>query len=186
MTGPLTGKPELLAEYVAGVWIRMLRRNGAVADEVARKMKAGEYGVDDYLQSVTNLVDGALLDGIELATTFLGGPGFNVASNVKRSAPYAVGPYKDRQYQVTITSPLSRGFGDVLPATRLNFESLQANQAETCPAGVLPAGTEQFRLVVDRTNLQSGSYAGKAEVTPLPAAMADAGDKQVMDVSIEL
>jgi len=186
MTGPLTVKPGLVAEYVASVWVRMLRRNGAVADEAARKMKAGEYGYDDYLQSVTNLVDGALLDGVELATTFLGGPGFNVASNVKRSAPYAVGPYKDRQYQVTITSALSRGFGDALPATRVSFESLQANQAETCPAGVLPAGTEQFRLVVDRTNLQSGAYAGKAEVTPLPAPMADACDKLVMDVSIEL
>jgi hypothetical protein len=186
MTGPLTSKPVLIAEYLASLWVRMLRRNGAVAQEASRKMRAGEYGYDDYLQSVTQLIDGNLLDGIELATTILGGPGFNLASNAKRSAPYAIGPYLNREYQVTIKSPLTRGFGDELPTARVSIESVQGAETKPCPAGILPAGTEQFRLVVDRTDLQSGSYAGTAEVTPLPADQADDADKQVVNVSIEL
>jgi hypothetical protein len=186
MTNPTTSKPVLLAEYVASIWVRMLRRNGAIAAEASRKMAAGNYGYDDYFRSVTNLVDGNLLDGMELATTLLAGPGFKSASDVARSDPYTVGPYQNSEYEVTVTTPLSRGFGDAVPDTRIGFEAVKngADQGQT--SGILPAGTEQFRLVVDRTNLQSGYYIGQVTLTPRPVAKADAGDHQVIDVAVKL
>src|SRR5438874_2650364 len=146
---------------MASIWVRMLRRNGAIAAEASRKMAAGEYGYDDCLRSATELVDGSLLDGMELAETLLAGPGFKFASNVARSDPYSVGPYQNSEYEVTVTSPLSRGFGDAIPGTRISFEAVKRGEADRPTSGILPAGTEQFRLVVNRINLQSGYYSWK-------------------------
>jgi len=184
MTNPTSSKPVLLAEYMAGIWVRMLRRNAAVAAEASRKMAAGDYGYDDYLRSVTTLVDGNLLDGMELAETLLAGPGFKVASDVARSEPYPVGPDPNSEYEVTVTSALSRGFGDAVPVARISFEAVKPGEADRVTSGVLPAGTEHFRLVVKRTNLQSGYYSG--QVTVRPRATASATNQQVVDVAVKL
>src|SRR5690349_10622450 len=88
MTNPTTSKPVVLAEYMAKIWVRMLRRSGAIAEDASQKMAAGKYGYDDYVRSVRQLVDGNLLDGMELAETLLAGPGFKSAANVARSDPY--------------------------------------------------------------------------------------------------
>jgi hypothetical protein len=186
MTNPTTSKPVLLAEYMASIWVRMLRRNGAIAAEASRKMAAGDYGYDDYLRSVTEFVDGNLLDGMELATTIIAGPGFKFASNVARSDPYPVGPYRNSEYEVAVTSPLSRGFGDAIPRTRIGFEAVKGGEADRATSGILPAGTEHFRLVVNRTNLQSGYYSGQVTLMARPAAKADAADQQVVDVDVRL
>ena len=45
MTNPTSSKPVLLAEYMAGIWVRMLRRNAAVAAEASRKMAAGDFDI---------------------------------------------------------------------------------------------------------------------------------------------
>ena len=61
----------------------------------------------------------------------------------------------------------------------------KATRQRSLPTGLLATGAEKFHLVVNRKNLQSGSYAAKAEVTPM-ATGADDGDKQTLDVTIEL
>jgi hypothetical protein len=170
MTNPTSSKPVLLAEYMAGIWVRMLRRNAAVAAEASRKMAAGDYGYDDYLRSVTTLVDGNLLDGMELAETLLAGPGFKLAPDVALSDPYPVGP----------------GFGDAVPVARISFEAVKSGEANRRTSGVLPVGTDHFRLVVNRTNLQSGYYFGQVTVTARPATNASVADQQVVDVAIKL
>jgi hypothetical protein len=186
MTNPTPSKPVVLAEYMASIWVRMIRRNGAIAAEASRKMAAGDYGYDDYFRSVTKLVDGNLLDGMELATTLLAGPGFKSASDVARSDPYTVDPYQNSECEVTVTSPLSRGFGDSIPGSRISFEVVKNGKAQGQKSGILPAGTEEFRLIVDRTNLQSGYYFGQVTLTPRPATKADAADQDVVDVAVRL
>jgi len=47
-------------------------------------------------------------------------------------------------------------------------------------------GTDHFRLVVTRTNLQSGYYFGQVTVTARPATNASVADQQVVDVAIKL
>jgi hypothetical protein len=186
MTNPTSSKPVLLAEYMAGIWVRMLRRNAAVAAEASRKMAAGDYGYDDYLRSVTTLVDGNLLDGMELAETLLAGPGFKLAPDVALSDPYPVGPDPNSEYEVTVTTALSRGFGDAVPVARISFEAVKSGEANRRTSGVLPVGTDHFRLVVNRTNLQSGYYFGQVTVTARPATNASVADQQVVDVAIKL
>ncbi|MBP1819665.1 hypothetical protein [Mycobacterium sp. OAE908] len=186
MTNPTTSKPVVLAEYMAKIWVRMLRRSGAIAEDASQKMAAGKYGYDDYVRSVRQLVDGNLLDGMELAETLLAGPGFKSAANVARSDPYPVGPYQNSEYEVTVTSPLSRGFGDAIPGARIGFEAVKSGEDDRLTSGILPIGTEHFRLVVDRTNLQSGFYFGQVTMVARPATKADAGDQQVVDVAIGL
>lgn len=185
MTSSMSSKTIILADYLSDVWLRMIRRNGAVAEEAARKIRAGEYGFDDYLQSVAYLVDGNLLEGLDVAQTVVAGPGFKLASNVRRSACYPLDD-SDSQYRVKLTSPLTRGFGDELPERRITFESVEGSEATHCPTGILAKGAEQFRLVVDRTNLQSGSYVAKVEVTPVAAELAVDGKIPERDVTIEL
>jgi hypothetical protein len=55
-----------------------------------------------------------------------------------------------------------------------------------CPTGLLPAGAQKFHILIDRTDLQSGSYAGKVEVTPVAAELAVDGKSRERDVTIEL
>lgn len=184
MTRPLSTKPAIMANYLASIWVRMLERNGVIAEEALRKMGAGDYGFDDYLQSLLRIADGNLSDGFEVAETAAAGPAFKVAPNVVRSSPYSV-PSTMCQYQVELTSPLSRGFGDALPAERVSFESVHGDEKKHCPTGLLASGAEMFHVLVNRANLQSGSYSATAQVTPL-ADDADEADKIPMDVTIEL
>ncbi len=184
MTRPLSTKPAIMANYLASIWLRMLERNGAIADEALRRMGAGEYDFADYAQSLVQIVDGNLSDAFELAETAAAGPAFKVAPNVVRSSPYNV-PSSTCQYQVELTSPLSRGFGDEIPSDRVSFESVQGDEKKHCPTGLLANGAEKFHVLVHRANLQSGSYSAPAKVTPL-ADDADEADKIPMDVTIEL
>lgn len=184
MTRPLSTKPAIIADYLATIWVKMLQRNGAITEEALRRMRAGEYGFDDYMQSLTEIVDGNLSDGFVVAETAAAGPGFTVASDVVRSSPYPVS-YSNCQVQVTLTSPLSRGFGDQVDEDRISFESVQGDAKTHCPTGLLAAGAEKFHLVVNRRNLQSGSYVASAVVTPM-ADDADEADKMTMDVTIDL
>jgi hypothetical protein len=184
MTRPLSTKPAIIADYLATIWVKMLKRNGALAEAALRKIRAGEYGFDDYMQSVTQLVDGILSDGFVVAETAAAGPAFTMASNTVRSSPYPV-PSSSCQYQVTLTSPLSRGFGDALEPHLVSFESVQGDENTHCPTGLLATGAEKFRVLVNRTNLQSGSYVASAVVTPM-ADDADEADKVTMDVTIDL
>lgn len=184
MTDEVTSKPVLIANYLSRLWVRMIVRNGTAAETALRRIRAGDYGLKGYVQTVAELVDGNLFDGVELAEGVVAGPGFKVASNVVRSNPYPV-PLQDCQYQVTLTSPLTRGFGDKLDEDRVSFESVQGDDTAQSATGLLATGAEKFHLVVNRKNLQSGSYAAKAEVTPM-ATGADDGDKQTLDVTIEL
>ncbi len=184
MTQPLSTKPAIIANYLASIWVRMLERNGAIADEALQKMGAGDYDFADYMQSLINIVDGNLSDGFELAETAAAGPAFKVAPNTVRSSPYPI-PSSTCQYQVELTSPLSRGFGDEIAADRVSFESVQGDDKKHCPTGLLAHGAEKFHVLVDRVNLPSGSYIAKAQVTPM-ADDADDADKIPMDVTIEL
>jgi hypothetical protein len=184
MTSQLSSKPAIIADYFAKIWVRMIKRNGALVEEALRKMGAGEYRSEDYFQTLTQMVDGNLSDGSEVAEAVAAGPGFKVASNVVRSSAYGVPP-SSCQYQVTLTSPLTRGFGDELPHDRVSFESVQGDDKTHCPTGLLLSGAEKFHLVVNRTDLQSGSYVATAVVTPMTNA-ADNADKIPVDVTIEL
>jgi hypothetical protein len=186
MTDSVSSKPVILADYLSDLWVRMIRRNGAVAESALIKLRSGDYGLGGYLQSVTELLDGNLLDGVDLAETFAAGPGFKVAANVVRSGPYVLGPPNDCAYRVRITSPFTRGFGDELPAKVVSFESVQGDNKTHCPTGLLVSGAEKFHILVDRTNLQSGSYAGKVRVTPATSGIADSSDPEPRNVTIDL
>jgi hypothetical protein len=184
MTRPLSTKPAILADYLANIWVRMIVRNGGIAEEALRRIRAGEYGFDDYLQSLTQLVDGNLSDGFEVAETAAAGPAFKVAPNVVRSSPYPL-PSSTCQYQVTLTSPLSRGFGDALEPHLVSFESVQGDAKTHCPTGLLATGAEKFHVLVNRTNLQSGSYVAPAVMKPM-ADGADDADNVPVVVTIDL
>lgn len=186
MTRQEASKPVLMADYLSKLWVRMIVRNGAAAESALRRMREGDYGFNGYVQTVAELIDGNLFDGVELAETIVAGTGFKVASNVVRSAPYPVGPPHDCQYWVKLTTPLTRGFGDELPERRVTFESMKGDEVTHCPTGLLATGAEHFCLVVDRTDLQSGSYAAKVEVTPVATELAVDGKKPELDVTIEL
>ncbi|RDH76012.1 hypothetical protein DVS77_23300 [Mycolicibacterium moriokaense] len=180
----MTTKPAILADYLAKIWLNMIERNGAIAEEALRKTRAGAYGFDDYAQSVLEVVDGNLSDAFVVAETAAAGPAFTVAPSLVRSSAYPI-THTGCQVQVTLTSPLSRGFGDKIDPNRVSFESVSGEDKTQCPTGLLAAGSEKFHVVVDRTNLQSGSYVASAVVTPVTED-ADDADKITMDVTIDL
>jgi hypothetical protein len=186
MTDSVSSKPLIIADYLSDLWVRMIERNGAVAESALTKLRNGGYGLKEYLQSIGELVDGNLFDGIELAETIAAGPGFTVASNVVRSSPYAIGPPNDCAYRVKVTGPLTRGFGDELPAKAVSFEAVQGGDKKHCPTGLLVSGAEKFHILVDRTDLPSGSYAGQLHVMPAATGSADSSDTEPWNVTIEL
>jgi hypothetical protein len=184
MTDSVSSKSLIIADYLSDLWVRMIRRNGAVAESALIKLRNGGYGPGEYLQTIGELVDGNLLGGLELAETIAAGPGFTVASNVVRSSPYAIGPPNDCAYRVKVTGAFTRGFGDELPSKVVSFEAVQGGDKTHCPTGLLVSGAEKFHILVDRTDLQSGSYAGQIHV--MPAGLADSSDTKPWNATIEL
>jgi hypothetical protein len=186
MSDSVSSKPLIIADYLSDLWVRMIRRNGAVAESALIKLRKGGYGPKEYLQTIGELVDGNLLDGVELAETIAAGPGFTVASSVVRSSPYAIGPPNDCAYRVKVTGAFTRGFGDELPSKVVSFESVQGDDKTHCPTGLLVSGAEKFHILIDRTDLQSGSYAGQVHVTPAVTGLADSSDTKPWNVTFEL
>lgn len=186
MTDSVSSKPLIIADYLSDLWIRMIQRNGEAAELALIRLRKGDFGPSGYLQSIGDWIDGNLMDGVDLAETMVAGPGFKVADSVVRSNPYAIGPPNDCAYRVKVTTPLTRGFGDELPAKAVSFESVKGDDRTHCPTGLLVSGAEKFHILVNRTNLQSGSYAGEVLVTPTATGMADKDDTKPQNVTIEL
>jgi hypothetical protein len=87
---------------------------------------------------------------------------------------------------VKVTGALTRGFGDELSAKAVSFEAVKGDDKTHCPTGLLVSGADKFHILVDRTDLASGSYAGQVHVMPAPAGLADSSDTKPWNVTIEL
>lgn len=187
-TFPAMGNPVAFAEYCASILVRMIKQTGAVADDAVQKMDAGDYGCDNWFKSVNQLADVAMQGGMELAETIFAGPGFKLAQCLRYSDWYPVGDGDECQYQVTICTPLSRGVSaDPIPDGRISYQSKQGEVVQQSLGDLLPVGAEHFRLVIDRTDLQSGYYWGEARITRIPATSgAAAPNEHIVPVTIKL
>ena len=71
---------------------------------------------------------------------------------------------------------------DPIPKPLVGFEAQVGTDGKPCPDGVLPAGTQYFRVVVVRIGLHSGCYTGKVLIATEPPA----GTPTAVAVDIEL
>lgn len=179
----------VLAEYMSDIAIRTARQSAQVITDAAAKVDAGTHRLDDCYQALTTLAGISLMGWTEAATSIMAGTGFADLSSADASQWYPVPGDTTKGHRVKLVGPLSRSVADdvIVPAL-IGFEGRSADGATAHrPGGILPAGTTEFRLLLNRSGRHSGCYVGKAQVTQLAdatgssAAVADA-----LDVEIEL
>ncbi|GAS89073.1 hypothetical protein [Mycolicibacterium brisbanense] len=164
----------ILADYVSTVLSQGVQQAADVATNAATLIDQNAYGKDQWVESAIKLTTIAYLRGSEIFQTVAAGPAQFADPVVKETFTLAdadVDPTKDRT--LTLTTLQLGGPNTTKPVAgwRVSFEPVNA---------VLPAGANQFTLVVSGAGLASGLYVGKVELTG--GSVADV----TVDVAINL
>lgn len=179
----------LLTQYISGIVVRTANQSAQVLTDAAKKFDTGKHTVDDCYQTMTTLAGISLLGWTEAATSWLAGLGFPDLASAAYSGRYAVPGDVAHGHSVALLGALTRSVSDdvILPAL-VAFEARSADGTTAlCPGGLLPAGTTDFRLLVNRTGMHSGCYVGKAQIIQLAGTTGIGGAPAVqLDVEIEL
>jgi hypothetical protein len=161
---------------------RMANQARTVVDDAAKKLDTQGYGPDDWAQTMTKLGDVALINGIELAGTAVVGPGRYEIGPITSDYFLVQSADPDQQHTLSLVSPLVLAGG---------HETIAEDCVTFDPAdGVLPAGTNKFRIRVKTTGLRSGIYLGTVWAIPRDAsgaqAVSEALSEEVVPVIIGL
>jgi hypothetical protein len=134
-----------LGEYVGSVVQRMVSQTGSVAQAASVQLVNNKYGPNEWLKSMTQMIDIAIMGGIEIAETIAAGP-----------AQFERPPVRSDEFEaqdfgeLSIAKPLKRDATDeVVPADRVTFDP---------PA--LTSPNKKFHLLVDPNGRTSGVYRG--------------------------
>jgi hypothetical protein len=185
MTSPDVSNPSVLAQYYTKIANRVIQQSAKVVADAVEEFSDGEHTLQTCVKTMNQLADIALLGGVEIVATTFAGPGFQLLPAPAASRFYQV-PDATKQYRVEVCAPLSRFVSaDAIPVNRVAIEAKRAGGCVHCPGGVLPPGTAEFRLVVNRTGIHSGCYTGQVLVTTVPADPTAAAPAP-MAVDIEL
>lgn len=177
----------VVAQYCADIYVRMANQTAKVIADASAELGAGTYSLDDYFRTVNSLANIALLGWGELFASTMTVGGFHYSSATTSSKWYPVPGDPSYAHHVSV-SPLSRSVSnDPIPKTRLGLESQQPDgTAAPCPNWVLPAGSAQFRLVLNQVGIHSGCYGGTAQVTQVPGPGAAAVAPTQLDVEVDV
>ena len=172
----------VVTDHMTTVVRRMANQARTVVDDAAKQLDGQGYGPDDWAKTMTKLSDVALINGIELAGTALVGPGRYETEPITSDFFLVQLADPHQQHALSLTSPLVLAGG-------------HATISEDCvtfdPAdGVLPAGTNIFRIRVEAAGLRSGIYLGAVWAIPRDAsgsqAVSEAISEEVVPVIIGL
>jgi hypothetical protein len=164
----------ILADYITTVLSQGVQQAADVANDAAALIDQSTYGKDRWVESAIKLTTVAYLRGSEIFQAVAAGPA-QFADPVHKEtftlAPGDVDTLKDRV--LTLTTLQLGGPATTKPVAgyRVSFEPTD---------GVLPAGADQFTLVVNGAGLASGLYAGKVTLT------GGSGADVTVDVAINL
>jgi len=164
----------VVTDHMTNVILRSADQAKTVVDDAAKKFDAEGYGPDDWAKTITKLGDVAFINGIELAGTALIGPG-----------RYETAPISSDLFQVQDADPHQRhALSLVSPLILAGGTQTIAEDCVTFdPAdGVLPAGTDTFRIRVKARGARSGIYLGAVWAIPLDAS----GVQITSDISEEV
>ncbi|MDT7755168.1 MAG: hypothetical protein QOH27_1066 [Mycobacterium sp.] len=164
---------EVVTDQMTSVVRRMADQARAAVDEAATQLDTEGYGPDDWARTVTKLGDIALINGIELAGSALVGPGRYETEPIT-SDPFTVEHANpDRSHALSVVAPLVLAGGDdVITEDRVTFHPAD---------GVLPPGTDSFRIRVKAAGLRSGIYLGAVWAVPVDPAGAPAAAEPISE-----
>ena len=172
----------VVTDHMTTVVRRMANQARTVVDDAAKKLDTHGYGPDDWAQTMTKLGDVALINGVELAGTAVVGPGRYEIGPITSEYFLVQSADPDQQHTLSLVSPLVLAGG---------HETIAEDCVTFDPAdGVLPAGTNKFRIRVKTTGLRSGIYLGTVWAIPHDAsgarAVSEALSEEVVPVIIGL
>lgn len=176
--------PAAWIEYLNEITQRWVGNATKVVTDAADQLSTSQQPVKTWFTAMDKLTDLALINGGELATTLLAGPGFALVQSAKCTDWYEIPGGAGGQYRVSVSTRLSRFVvADEIDDKRITFQHQSADGgAALCYGGKLPAGATKFRLHLDRSNLRSGCYTGEVVLTPVSGV----GDAKSVVVEIEL
>ena len=149
----------ILADYIATVLSQGVQQAADVATEAATLIDQNDYGKDRWVESAIKLTTISYLRGSEIFQTVAAGPAPFADPVAKETFPLADDQVDDEKNRVlTLTTLKLGGPADTKPVAgyRVSFEPTDA---------VLPAGADQFTLVVNGAGLASGVYVGTVTLT---------------------
>jgi hypothetical protein len=138
-----------LGEYVASVVQRMVGQAGTVAQAASVQVANKQFPPNEWLKSMTRMIDIAIMGGIEIAETIAAGPAQFEKSPV-RSDEFEAPDFGD----LRIETALKRDATDeTIPPDRITFDP---------PTLVSP--NKKFCLLVDPSGRTSGVYRGTVKI----------------------
>jgi hypothetical protein len=167
--GPLDNKPSgpvIVADHMASVMRRMFKQAGMVAKEASSRVDDDDFGINQWVKTMTKLFDIAMVGGIDLVQTAVIGP-----------APYSTNAFNSRKFSVSPADqprPLSiEPPGLARPGST---DPIPSDQIKVVPETLAPGDTE-FHFQVNEDGLPSGVYIGRVRV---------GNDQEPVDVAIRL
>jgi hypothetical protein len=142
----------VMGEYVSSVVRGMVAQAGIVAQDAANDLQGKSYLPNQWLQSMTRLIDIAVAGGMDIAETLGAGPAqfeTQPIATVYYTVPVDTAP-RDLAWK---TKPTRDAADDKIDDKKLTFD----------PPTLLPGAT-QFRVLVKSDGLLSGVYKGVVQV----------------------
>jgi len=140
-----------LGEYVASVVQRMVSQAGTVAEAASVQVEEKKFTPNEWLKSMTRMIDIAIAGGIEIAETIVAGPARFEQTPV-RSEKFTAPDFGD----LSIVKPLKRDGTD-------DDEGIAADQISFDPP-TLTHPNKEFCILVVPSGLASGLYRGTVKV----------------------
>jgi hypothetical protein len=164
----------VVTDHMTNVMRRSADQAKTVVADAAKQFDAEGYGPDDWAKTVTKLGDVALINGIELVGTALIGPGRYETAPVVSDLFQVQDADPQMRHALSLVSPLILAGGtETIAEDCVTFDPTD---------GVLPAGTDTFRVRVKARGARSGMYLGAVWAIPLDAS----GVQITSDISEEV
>ncbi len=178
MTTPASERAKLFVDQCAAIVIGAVQQYGAVASRVAGEIDRGDFGAKEWIRSMTQLCDVAVINSAAFATTLAAGPGARLAP--KSACSDASLPKANYARTLYIADDFKRGgkTSTSVPAHLVSFVPAGGRDEKSNPLGLLPAGAEAFRVELHLAGLPGGTYFGTVAAR-LPTAKPDPKDDRV-------
>jgi hypothetical protein len=149
------GNVVALGEYMASVVERMVRETGVVASAAADKAETMQYTPNEWLRSMTRLIDIAVAGGLDIVESAVSGPAQFQTQPIESDPITAPASTKERTLgPATIKR---KGTDEKVPQDKISYE----------PPVLVPPN-RKFRVRVDAGGLESGVYVGTVTVGDNP------------------
>jgi hypothetical protein len=167
---PASERAKLFAEECAAIVMGAVQQYGAVASEAAGEIDDGNFGSKEWVRSMTRAFDIATLTSVALAEAVMAGPGASAApkSVTSDEMKFDKEDYARVLYIVDAFKLSSRS--EPVPPQRVKFVPGGLRDEQANPLGLLTAGEESFRVVIETAGLPGGTYVGTVEARPKPPA----------------